>query len=157
MQIRTEELSNGELLSICNLIEIAELIPFQHSLYNIRTFDDFARFCILPFIYFYSPSCNDETSQSEVNYEPHITHLNVELRQRSFSLLQLKDYTFLKQKCLLRVYHVFDQTIRVVFVTTEQNCDFNLFLDFEYSASLWAGLKQFKHADFKIDGQAVPI
>lgn len=52
---------------------------------------------------------------------------------------------------------MFDQTIRVVFVTTEQNCDFNLFLDFEYSASLWAGLKQFKHADFKIDGQAVPI
>jgi hypothetical protein len=52
---------------------------------------------------------------------------------------------------------VFDQTVRVVFSTTEQNCDFNLYLDFEYSAKLWAGFKQLKHADFKIDGQAVRI
>lgn len=80
VQIRTEALSNGELLSICNLIEIEELIPYQHSLYNIRTFEDFARFCIIPFIYFYTPSQNDETSQSEINFEPQITQLNVELR-----------------------------------------------------------------------------
>lgn len=45
-----EELSYNVLLNICKAVYVYEVLPFDRPLSTLETFEDFAKFCLLPFI-----------------------------------------------------------------------------------------------------------
>lgn len=48
--ILEEELSITILESLCKILEVHEVLPVDRPLSSIKTFEDFARFCIFPFV-----------------------------------------------------------------------------------------------------------
>ena len=64
-----EELNNLLLIGICKLIYIQEVLPLAMPLRLIRTFEEFARICILPYILFTNNSGVEGSQMSESAHE----------------------------------------------------------------------------------------
>lgn len=93
----------------------------------IRTFEDFSKICILPFIYLKEFQTNNEQKNS----------YTIEILQNAVGLEGIsQEIKFLNQKCKLSIHFVYELTIRaLVRFIKDDETSYSIKLDFQFDKS----------------------
>lgn len=99
--VKPINLENAELVRLTKCVVIKEVIPLNQPLSHIKTFEDFCKICIFPFISINSRNNNDTTKE-------------IDIQGRVSSLINKTSIHFLDKKVNVKLVNISERAFRLI-------------------------------------------
>ena len=166
-----EELEHSMILGICKVMIIHGVIPLHQPLKLIKSFTDFARICIFPFLTCIHEGSNmSETASHIEGYEeeankdkpvPNLNSWNIELLGLPYGILEDEvTINFINNECAIALHYLSDETFRMTITSLEdehiKTVSINLELEFDERA-FEKTFEFYEHESFTSGGRMIGL
>ena len=166
--IHDELLRYDVLFGICKVMFAKGVVPISTPLQLIKSFEDFCRICIFPFMAFVDGTYSEEDDAGASLMEASVSELTqhddlgpnqwaIELWGLSPGIMDDVCITFLGLQCDVSLHYIEETSFRVAITSVIEMKTNSIFIELEYDRATFDEKFEFyKAEDFKCGGKAIP-